>query len=352
MGRVGRQQRGQAALELSLVIPVLFLAIGGVVDVGRAYYYKIAVSNAAREAAHWATLSDPLTRQPPSDEQIGIDVTQPSQESFGLGMSLAPLCSQGTQQDNCGTTPVRHGSPPITGSLIDTQMDTPLQPGNSWLFIYPAQAGRTALRPPSSEVAWRVVDQRTQLVSAPDPAHGGVAAALRAAGQGFLPINAEAASGSCYSFGPPTVTPAAASVVPGGDLSFAVTVPVTGDGRPPANSVQLLISGVTPSFHRTYSQLWSPANGNNSAQANLTLGAGTSYNVYANLTLHIAANTVPNTSTFTATASSSGGGCTPANEPGTFSVTVAAVGVPPVGAGPDDFSVVDNPSRLGPTPRN
>ncbi len=347
------RQRGQAALELGLVIPLLLLAIGGVVDVGRAFYYKIAVSNAAREAAHWATLPDPIYRMPPSDEQIGIDVTQPSQESFGLGMSLAPLCSVGAQQDTCDTTTIRHASPPINGGLIDTSpMDNSLSPGNSWLFIYPNQTNRTASRPSSSQVAWRLVNQHTAVVSAPDPQHGGVAAALTAAGKAFLPVDAEAASASCYSFGAPSVSPSAASVDPGSDLSFSVALPVTGDGRPPANSAQLVISGVTPSFNGTYSQLWSPPSGNNNTQASLALSAGTSYTETAYLTLHIGTNTAPNTYSFTVTASSNGGGCTPANVSGTFSVTVGGVAQPPPGSGSDDFLISDNPSIIGTTPGN
>jgi len=175
-------KRAQSAVEFALVAPLLLLLLGGVADVGRAFYYKIAVSNAAREAAHWATLQDPLARRPPNDEQIGIDVTQPSQEAFGLGMSLAPLCSVGLQTDNCNTVTIRHAAPPISGTFVDTlPMDTTLQPGSSWLFIYPNQSARTALLTAPAGVAWHVVNERSQVVSAPDPQHGGVDAALAAA---------------------------------------------------------------------------------------------------------------------------------------------------------------------------
>src|SRR5438552_2546720 len=194
----GMHNRAQSAVELALVAPLLLLLLGGVADVGRAFYYKIAVSNAAREAAHWATLQDPLARRPPNDEQIGIDVTEPSQEDFGLGMSLAPLCSTGLQTDNCngnGVTTIRHAVPPLSGTLVDTRpMDTTLQPGSSWLFIYPNQQARTALAPVPAGVAWHVVNERSSVVSAPDPQHGGVAAALAAAGSAFLPVDAEASS--------------------------------------------------------------------------------------------------------------------------------------------------------------
>jgi hypothetical protein len=350
-------KRAQSAVELALVAPLLLLLLGGVVDVGRAFYYKIAVSNAAREAAHWATLEDPLARRPPNDEQIGIDVTEPSQEAFGLGMSLAPLCSTGVQTDNCSSVTIRHAPPPISGTLIDTRpMDTPLQPGSSWLFIYPNQQDRTALFPAPTGVAWHVVNQRTQLVSAADPQHGGVGAALAAVKGTFLPIDAQAAPPpppGCYNFGPPSISPSALTVDPGGDLNFTVTLPVTGDGSQPVNSVLLLISSVNPSYIGTYTQLWSPPSGNNTSQANLTLGSGRSYNETGNLTLHVGSNTSANTYTFTVTARSTGGtNCTPANQPGTFSVTVNDVTSQPPGSTPDDFSVFANPSIIGTTAGN
>jgi hypothetical protein len=347
-------KRAQSAVEFALVAPLLLLLLGGVADVGRAFYYKIAVSNAAREAAHWATLQDPLARRPPNDEQIGIDVTQPSQEAFGLGMSLAPLCSVGLQTDNCNTVTIRHAAPPISGTFVDTRpMDTTLQPGSSWLFIYPNQSARTALLTAPAGVAWHVVNERSQVVSAPDPQHGGVAAALAAVGSEFLPIDAEATNNSCYSFGPPSISPSAVTVDPGGDLNVTVTVPVTGDGNQPVNSVLLSISGVSPAFNGTYTQLWSPPNGNNTSQANLTLGSGTTYNETGNLTLHLGSNAVANTYTFTVTASSTGGTrCAPANQPGTFSVAVNAVTSPSPSSIPDDFSVFANPSIIGTTPGN
>lgn len=52
-----RAQRGAAAVELALVLPVLLLVIGGVVDFGRALYTKVIITNAAREGARAAVAS-------------------------------------------------------------------------------------------------------------------------------------------------------------------------------------------------------------------------------------------------------------------------------------------------------
>lgn len=61
--RALRSERGAAAVEMALMLPVLILLIGGIVDFGRAYYTQIMLTNAAREGARAAVvLADPVAR--------------------------------------------------------------------------------------------------------------------------------------------------------------------------------------------------------------------------------------------------------------------------------------------------
>ena len=59
-GRLGRLRgahrdtQGQSLVEVALVLPLLLLLVLGMVDVGRIYALKVAVTNAAREAAIYA----------------------------------------------------------------------------------------------------------------------------------------------------------------------------------------------------------------------------------------------------------------------------------------------------------
>ena len=46
-----RGERGANLVELAILIPLLLLLLIGVADLGRAFYGKIAVTNAAREGA-------------------------------------------------------------------------------------------------------------------------------------------------------------------------------------------------------------------------------------------------------------------------------------------------------------
>lgn len=52
-----RTDRGAAAVEFALILPVLFLVIAGIVDLGRAMYTQSIVTNAAREGARAAIAS-------------------------------------------------------------------------------------------------------------------------------------------------------------------------------------------------------------------------------------------------------------------------------------------------------
>ena len=58
-----RSDRGAAAVEMALVLPVLILLIGGIIDYGRYFFTEIQLTNAAREGARAGiVLSDPVIR--------------------------------------------------------------------------------------------------------------------------------------------------------------------------------------------------------------------------------------------------------------------------------------------------
>lgn len=53
-----RGRRGQALAEFALVLPVLFLLIAGIIEFGRAWNIKQAVTDAAREGARYTVVRD------------------------------------------------------------------------------------------------------------------------------------------------------------------------------------------------------------------------------------------------------------------------------------------------------
>ncbi|HYR13680.1 MAG TPA: TadE/TadG family type IV pilus assembly protein [Mycobacterium sp.] len=49
-----RGQRAQALAEMAVMVPFLVIGMMGMLDLGRAFYYQIAITNAVREGARYA----------------------------------------------------------------------------------------------------------------------------------------------------------------------------------------------------------------------------------------------------------------------------------------------------------
>ena len=54
--KLRRSEKGQAMVEMALVLPILLLLVGGIVDFGWLFYNKLALNNAAREGARYASI--------------------------------------------------------------------------------------------------------------------------------------------------------------------------------------------------------------------------------------------------------------------------------------------------------
>lgn len=76
---------GQSLVELALALPVLLIMLLGLVDVGRAYVYTTALTNAAREAAFYAA------REP---DASAAAVTQHACDETGF-TELGAACASG-----------------------------------------------------------------------------------------------------------------------------------------------------------------------------------------------------------------------------------------------------------------
>lgn len=55
----GWRERGAAAVELAIIMPLLLLFIAGIVDFGRYFLTEIQLTNAAREGARVAVIEEP-----------------------------------------------------------------------------------------------------------------------------------------------------------------------------------------------------------------------------------------------------------------------------------------------------
>jgi Flp pilus assembly protein TadG len=58
---IKKRERGAAAVEFGLILPLLLLLVGGAIDFGRLYYDVVVLSNAARDGARLATMGTSYT---------------------------------------------------------------------------------------------------------------------------------------------------------------------------------------------------------------------------------------------------------------------------------------------------
>src|SRR5438105_15689519 len=70
--RSKRQKRAQALAEMAVMVPFLVIGMMGMLDLGRAFYYQIAITNAVREGARSAVppyylLLNPSCATPPQN---------------------------------------------------------------------------------------------------------------------------------------------------------------------------------------------------------------------------------------------------------------------------------------------
>jgi Flp pilus assembly protein TadG len=81
----GGGDRGAAAVEFALVLPVLLLVIFGIIDFGRLLYAKITLAEAAREGARAAA----LVSEDAGQQQVAASVT-------GLDTAAGPVTAEVT----------------------------------------------------------------------------------------------------------------------------------------------------------------------------------------------------------------------------------------------------------------
>ena len=80
MRRRQDRSRGQALVELALVLPILLLIMMGIFDFGRAVFAYNSLSNAAREGARVAIVDQTVTGGVP------VGATEAANQATGLGL--------------------------------------------------------------------------------------------------------------------------------------------------------------------------------------------------------------------------------------------------------------------------
>lgn len=56
MTNLWKRERGQALVELAMLLPILLIILLGIIDFGRVFYAYVTITNAAREGARYGSL--------------------------------------------------------------------------------------------------------------------------------------------------------------------------------------------------------------------------------------------------------------------------------------------------------
>jgi len=114
VGRLRRRQRhlsrGQSLVEFAIILPIMFVFLAAIIDLGRVFYATVTLNNAAREGAFQAA-DDPTSFQAgqPCNTSTNLVVCRVQLESKDSGISIAATdialsCNIGGCPEQAGST--------------------------------------------------------------------------------------------------------------------------------------------------------------------------------------------------------------------------------------------------------
>lgn len=107
-------RRGQSVVELALVLPIMVLLIGGGIDLARAYFMGIEVSDGASQAALYVATNSALTSTATSPPTLFTDtqLAQVVSSSYEGSLLACPAISvTQTQSPSSAATTIASGNP-------------------------------------------------------------------------------------------------------------------------------------------------------------------------------------------------------------------------------------------------
>ena len=126
--RQSRRERGAAAVEMAIVLPLLLLIVGGIIDFGRFFYTQNIVVNAAREGARSRAMGY-------TDRRLGHPDQPVAHRDAGWGQHQLLLAGPGLGQHP--DTPAATARATSPGPL-DRQRVTVTVSGFTYIVLGPA----------------------------------------------------------------------------------------------------------------------------------------------------------------------------------------------------------------------
>ncbi len=108
------RERGAAAVEFAIILPVLLLVMFGIVEFGTLMYDQIMVTNAAREGARWGSVQSASLAHPVSCSDPSISIIQGSGSCSGTGSGDACLVASSYAANSLISYQGNNNSPTVT----------------------------------------------------------------------------------------------------------------------------------------------------------------------------------------------------------------------------------------------
>src|SRR2546430_15791225 len=116
--RFSYSRKGQAIVETALLLPILMLLVMGSADLGRVFYYAIAVTNSAREAARQGTYYDPISGGNTYDSYAQVLATAQNEVPSDVALSLPPSTPSHCPTGAPATRSNYHPTQPNSGYVV------------------------------------------------------------------------------------------------------------------------------------------------------------------------------------------------------------------------------------------
>ncbi len=117
-----RGERGAAAVEFALVVPILLLVVFGIINFGFVFAQQISLSNGARQGARFAAVDGRTCDQIKEETKQGAET---------VGMTLAQVPSPIIAPACSGLTK------PCTGAIPGTNVTVTLTRSAGWAVPFP-----------------------------------------------------------------------------------------------------------------------------------------------------------------------------------------------------------------------
>lgn len=124
---VRRDDRGAAAVEFALVVPILLLILIGIINFGFVFAQQISLNNAARQAARYAVVDGRDCTQIVNEARLAAETVGMTVAAGTVPVPVISNCSSGGARPCAGSTP---------GTNVTVTM-TRAGRANRWVVTFP-----------------------------------------------------------------------------------------------------------------------------------------------------------------------------------------------------------------------